>query len=513
MRGLFRPIGFLHPLQLLFRRDHRKILVADRTGRLHGGHEHRRRVRVVAASAGEPLARHALPRRGLPAAEELAVVFQEGWAEAGGEPLILSPLASGAERDPRVLVLDSRPGRGQKELASVFASIVAASREKLWITVAYFAPRHRALRILGGAARRGVDVRLLLPGKTDVAIVRHAGHALYSGLLSRGVRIFEYDAAILHAKTLVADGYLSVVGSSNLDFRSLEFNAECNFLILDDATGARLEAAFENDLAHATGDPSGSVEEAGLAAPRRRPRGADPLSLALSRNLLTGPARPAARARNDQDRNRRPGHGSLGRRAHQERRHGVLARGPEDEERVASPRLLRQRHVGGAAQDEGRARPRTPGSTWRCGGRSARRARRVRTRPPAPTRSPRSSRIAARMSEEGRTCATVIAAPHIEASRRASSRALREPGEKSIPTRKRGVSATARSVSSGRTRGGAMKFLFGIVTGLLIVAGGGRIRDRERTHFRWPRRIPRATSRKPSQRLAVRRSVARRRAA
>ena len=68
----------------------------------------------------------------------------------------------------------------------------------------------------------------------------------------RGVRIFEYDAAILHAKTLVADGYLSVVGSSNLDFRSIEFNAECNFLILDEATGARLEAAFENDLAHAT---------------------------------------------------------------------------------------------------------------------------------------------------------------------------------------------------------------------------------------------------------------------
>ena len=133
----------------------------------------------------------------------------------------------------------------------MFASIVAAARQRLWITVAYFAPRHRALRILGAAARRGVDVRLLLPGQTDVATVRHAGHALYSGLLSRGVRIYEYEGAILHAKTLVADQYLSVVGSSNLDFRSLEFNAECNFLILDGPTGERMTAAFENDLAHA----------------------------------------------------------------------------------------------------------------------------------------------------------------------------------------------------------------------------------------------------------------------
>jgi cardiolipin synthase len=149
------------------------------------------------------------------------------------------------------MVLDSRPGRGQKELASILASVVAAARERLWITVAYFAPRHRALSILGSAARRGVDVRLLLPGKSDIPIVRHAGHALYSGLLRRGVRVFEYDAAILHAKSLVADGYLSIVGSSNLDFRSLEFNAECNFLILDEPTAKCMEATFENDLGHA----------------------------------------------------------------------------------------------------------------------------------------------------------------------------------------------------------------------------------------------------------------------
>ena len=248
---LFRPIGLpmAGSLRRLFRRDHRKILVADRRIAFTGG-----------MNIGDEYGSSILPKErlwrdthcrveGAPAAE-MAVVFQEAWIESGGSPLGLAPYATGPARDPRVLVLDSRPGRGQKELSSIFASIVAAARHRLWITVAYFAPRHRALRILGGAARRGVDVRLLLPGQTDIAVVRHAGHALYSSLLSRGVRVFEYDAAILHAKTLVADGYLSVVGSSNLDFRSLEFNAECNFLILDESTAGRLEQAYETDLTH-----------------------------------------------------------------------------------------------------------------------------------------------------------------------------------------------------------------------------------------------------------------------
>jgi cardiolipin synthase len=93
-----------------------------------------------------------------------------------------------------------------------------------------------------------VDVRLLLPGKTDVPIVRRAGHGYYGALLERGVRIFEYQDAILHAKTLVADGLVSVVGSTNLDFRSFIFNAECDLLILCPATAAAMEAAFRDDL-------------------------------------------------------------------------------------------------------------------------------------------------------------------------------------------------------------------------------------------------------------------------
>jgi cardiolipin synthase A/B len=256
---LFHPLGL--PLEHLPFRDHRKILVVDRQVSFTGG-----------MNIGDEYGSSRLPREAVwrdsharvegPAAWEMAVVFQEAWTRAGGSPLSLERLPVREAGDPRVLVLDSRPRRGQREVASVFAAIVGAARSRLWVTMAYFAPRRRALAILGGAAGRGVDVRLLLPGKSDVPLVRHAGHGLYSGLLRRGVRIFEYEAAILHAKTMVADGYVSAVGSSNLDFRSFELNAECNFLILDDATGKSLEARFEEDL--------GRSREIRLASWRRR---------------------------------------------------------------------------------------------------------------------------------------------------------------------------------------------------------------------------------------------------
>jgi cardiolipin synthase len=234
-----------------FFRDHRKILVVDRRIAFIGGMN-------IAEEYGSPRVRgrvrvwrdtHA--RVEGPAAWELALVFSEAWYRAGGTPLEIPSLevedakaASGA----RVLVLDSRPLRGHQESASVLAAIVGAARRSVLITNAYFAPSSVAIEVLGAAARRGVDVRLLLPGTSDVPLVRHAGHGYFEELLARGVRIFEYAAAVLHSKTMVADGFVSVVGSTNLDFRSFRFNAECNLVVLDEATGASMAASFEEDL-------------------------------------------------------------------------------------------------------------------------------------------------------------------------------------------------------------------------------------------------------------------------
>ncbi|HSL85194.1 MAG TPA: phospholipase D-like domain-containing protein [Thermoanaerobaculia bacterium] len=260
-------------------RDHRKILVVDRrvgfTGGMNIAEEYGSfpsRSKLSAASSpsapADPSARSARsggsPDEGAavrawrdthvrvegPVAWEMAVVFAEGWDRARGKPFTLDPLEvpSSPGDGARILVLDARPRRGYAEAAAVLAAIVAAARRRVWITNAYFAPRLAAVRILGAAVRHGVDVRLLLPGKTDVPLVRHAGHGYYRALLERGVRIFEYQDSILHAKSMVADGHASVVGSTNLDFRSFHFNAECNLVILDPATGRRLEEVFEEDL-------------------------------------------------------------------------------------------------------------------------------------------------------------------------------------------------------------------------------------------------------------------------
>jgi cardiolipin synthase len=250
-----------HPpwnLRFLRFRDHRKILVVDRsiayTGGMNIGEEYGS---SVAPSAMRPAPdgtvwRDSHARVEGSAAWELAVVFEEGWRHAGGPAIGLGPGRVGGVAPSRVLVLDSRPGRGNLEVSSAFAAIVAGARRRLWITVAYFAPSQRVIRILGEAAARGVDVRLLLPGKSDVQLMRHAGHGFYDDLLKRRVRVYEYEAAVLHAKTLVADGFLSAIGSSNLDFRSFELNAECNFVIACDRVGKTMEERFEEDLARSS---------------------------------------------------------------------------------------------------------------------------------------------------------------------------------------------------------------------------------------------------------------------
>ena len=232
-------------------RDHRKILVVDRRIAFSGGMNIADEYSGGSGGSGGKanLAwRDTHARVEGAAAWELATVFSEAWNDAGSTPIELQPLEAPEDTPARVLVLDSRPGRGHEETASSLAAVVAAARERVWITNAYFAPRRRAIDALAGAVRRGVDVRLLLPGVSDVPIVRHAGHGWYDSLRGVGVRIFEYQPAILHAKTAVADDYASLVGSSNLDFRSFHLNAECNFLVFDEEVGRTMSGAFERDL-------------------------------------------------------------------------------------------------------------------------------------------------------------------------------------------------------------------------------------------------------------------------
>jgi cardiolipin synthase len=251
MQGLGIEARLFHPfwshLRRFLFRDHRKIIAIDRrisfTGGMNVANEYGSSRHNKNASW-----RDTHVRVEGPTAWEMALVFSEGWERSGGASLHLPPLSLTDASGARTLVLDSRPGRGHGETAAVLAALVAASRKRLWITNSYFAPNRTAIRLLGHAAQRGVDVRLLLQGRSDMPWVRHAGHGNFPDLLASGVRIFEYQSAILHAKTLVVDDYVSVVGSSNLDFRSFYFNAECNVLIFDDATGRTMAQTFQEDL-------------------------------------------------------------------------------------------------------------------------------------------------------------------------------------------------------------------------------------------------------------------------
>jgi cardiolipin synthase len=235
-------------------RDHRKILVTDRRAAFTGGMNIGDEYGSSLKGRGGRTWRDTHARFQGPAAWEMAVVFQEGWDLAGGTPfeippLELAPEGAPAPRGASILVLDSSPGRGHEETASVLAAMIAAARRTFWLTNAYFAPRAGALPLLARAAARGVDVRLLLPGASDVPVVRHAGHGVFRYLLDHGVRIFEYDASILHAKTVVVDGWASMIGSTNMDFRSFHFNAECNIVALDATVAGTLERQYTRDLA------------------------------------------------------------------------------------------------------------------------------------------------------------------------------------------------------------------------------------------------------------------------
>ena len=247
---LFHPL-LAHFLDQPFR-DHRKILAVDRrvafTGGMNIGLEYgssrRRRARSPVRTWRDTQARVEGPT-----AWDLAVVFAEGWERAGGTPFSLPPLTPVEAPGARILTLDTRPGRGTDEKTAVLTAAIAAARRRVWITNSYFAPRPRATGVLAAAVARGVDVRLLLPGSSDAPLVRHAGHGYFAELLGCGVKVFEYQPAVLHAKTLVVDDCVAVVGSTNLDYRSLAFNAECNLVILCDTTNTALAAAFEDDLA------------------------------------------------------------------------------------------------------------------------------------------------------------------------------------------------------------------------------------------------------------------------
>ncbi|HWE97485.1 MAG TPA: phospholipase D-like domain-containing protein [Tepidisphaeraceae bacterium] len=125
------------------------------------------------------------------------------------------------------------------------------ARRSILMTMAYFAPDDPLIDGLCKAARRGVKVRLMLPGKCDVPVVRLCTRSFYETLLTAGVEIYERQCSVLHAKTMVVDEHTSVIGSTNLDYRSIEYNCELSAIIRSDEFGRQMCSLFENDMGFA----------------------------------------------------------------------------------------------------------------------------------------------------------------------------------------------------------------------------------------------------------------------
>ena len=128
-------------------------------------------------------------------------------------------------------------------------SAIDQAEKRVYLTMGYFIPDPQTIATLCAAARRGVDVKLLLPGFSDFALVFHAGRSHYSELLRSGVKIFERRDAMLHAKTAVIDGVWSSIGSTNMDWRSFLHNDEANAVVISDQFGQEMQRMFQRDLA------------------------------------------------------------------------------------------------------------------------------------------------------------------------------------------------------------------------------------------------------------------------
>ncbi len=240
-----RPLGWL-------RRNHRKSLVVDgRTGFVTG-------LCLAERWVGDP-GRGREPWRDTgvqvegPAVADLARAFSRVWAEAGAaipSAELLGPESIAPAGGVALRVVGTEPATAG--LLRLDQLIAATARQTLWITDAYFVGSPVYVQSLRAAALDGVDVRFLVPGSSDLGIVKRLGTAGYRPLLEAGVRVFEWDGPMLHAKTAVADGRWARVGSSNLNVASWLGNWELDVAVEDEGFASEMEATFEEDLGHAT---------------------------------------------------------------------------------------------------------------------------------------------------------------------------------------------------------------------------------------------------------------------
>jgi len=249
---LFRPPK-AYSMRQINNRTHRKILVADGAVGMIGG------VGIAeewTGNAEDPEHwRDTHVRVRGPVVRGLVGAFAENWLEATGEVLVGDswlPDLEEIEGGGPMQVVRSSATVGDTNVEALYYLAIAAAKETLDLTAAYFVPRPAFMDALAKTAERGVRTRVLVPGAhIDKSFVRTAGRAAYTMLLDAGVEIYEFAPTMLHAKNLVVDGVWSSVGSVNFDNRSFQLHDEATLVIQSERFAGLLTDQFERDLEHA----------------------------------------------------------------------------------------------------------------------------------------------------------------------------------------------------------------------------------------------------------------------
>ena len=238
------------------RRDHRKLLVVDGRTAFVGG------INISGAYSGGwsksvPRSDSKLPWRDThvqidgPVVSDYQRLFLDTWNKQKGDALpernyFPALTVQGQE------IVRAIGGSPDEPFSAIYATLISAignAETEILLTNAYFAPDPQLRAALSDAVKRGVDVKLILPSKSDSGLIFHAGRSYYEEMLQAGVKIYERHDALLHSKTAVIDGVWSTIGSTNLDWRSFLHNQEINAVILSPDFAAQMKAMFEDDLA------------------------------------------------------------------------------------------------------------------------------------------------------------------------------------------------------------------------------------------------------------------------
>lgn len=234
-------------------RNHRKLLIADGRQAFTGGMNIGRKYMGPGPDAARWRDKAVLVRG--PAVHDLQALFLDDWAFATGESRPCGQLfppfpeeERQPERDSVLQVVASGPDRKLRPIYQGLFTAIIAARKRVWIETPYFVPDDAIGTALENAALRGIDVRLIVPERGDMKMVTLAGRSYFEELMRAGVGIYRYRPTLLHAKAVLVDDTVAIVGSSNVDIRSFFLNFELGLFLYSDADVARVAASLEEDL-------------------------------------------------------------------------------------------------------------------------------------------------------------------------------------------------------------------------------------------------------------------------